>query len=302
MTIDPRARAAFPVAGRTRAAPVRTARAGRARALAALAVGCAGLALAGLASAQDAAPDGAAAAPAPDVAVDGGIGGGTALVPDLDAVRARIEENLPGMRAASVDATPVPGLFEAVIDGQIYYVDESGDYLFDGSLVHLATRENLTEKRLGTLHMAALADVGAANMLSYAPAEPTGRSITIFTDISCGYCRKLHADLDVLLDAGIAVNYLLFPRAGLGSEGDAALESVWCNADPQAAMTAAKSGASVPEATCDNPIEQHVALAQQVGLRGTPLIYTDAGERIPGYREPAAIVDMIESSEPWVAP
>ena len=293
MTIDPRARAAFPVAGRPRAAPVRTARVGRARALAALAVGCAGLALAGLASAQDAAPD---------VADDGAVGGDAAVVPDLDALRARIEANLPGMRAASVDATPVPGLFEAVIDGQIYYVDESGDYLFDGSLVHLATRENLTEARLGTLHMAALTGVGAANMLSYAPVEPSGRSITIFTDISCGYCRKLHADLDVLLDAGIAVNYLLFPRAGLGSEGDAALESVWCNADPQAAMTAAKGGASVPEATCDNPIEQHVALARQVGLRGTPLIYTDAGERIPGYREPAAIVDMIESSEPWVAP
>ena len=314
MTIDPRAPVAFPVPGRPRAAPARTARAARvariarpgcARALAALAFGCAGLAPAGPASAQDAAPPAPAAAPAPDVAtVDGDAGeaGGTAAVPDLDAVRARIEANLPGMRAASVDATPVPGLFEAVIDGQIYYVDASGDYLFDGSLVHLATRENLTEKRLGTLHMAALSDIDAADMLTYTPDEPTGRSVTIFTDISCGYCRKLHADLDVLLDAGIAVHYLLFPRAGLGSEGAAALESVWCNADPQAAMTAAKSGASVPEATCDNPIAEHVALAQQVGLRGTPLIYTDAGERIPGYREPAAIVDMIEASEPWVAP
>ena len=268
----------------------------RAGALARLALGAPlGLLCAALAAPALGQDGGAPAEPAPPAVAPG-------EVPDLDAVRARIEASLPGMSATSVDATPVPGLFEAVIDGSIYYVDESGEYLVDGSLVRLSTRENLTEARLGTLHMASLAKLGEADMLTYTPEKPTGRSITIFTDISCGYCRKLHADIDVLLDAGIAVHYLLFPRAGLGSEGHAALESVWCNPDPQAAMTTAKSGGRVPDAACDNPIEAHVTLAQQVGLRGTPLIYTDAGERIPGFREPAAIVEMIEASEPWVAP
>ena len=243
---------------------------------------------------------GAAAALGHVASAEEGAPGASAATPDLDAVRERLEANLPGMRAASLDATPVPGLFEAVIDGTVYYVDESGEYLVDGSLVRLSTRENLTEARLGTLHMAALADARTP-MLTYEPENPTGRSITVFTDISCGYCRKLHAEIDTLLDAGVAVNYLLFPRAGLGSEGAAALESVWCNADPQAAMTTAKAGGRVPDAECENPIEEHVALAERVGLRGTPLIYTDAGERIPGYREPAALVQMIEASEPWTA-
>ena len=238
------------------------------------------------------------------VAVDAGRASVDASgeVPDLDAVRRRIEASLPGMSPTSVDATPVPGLFEAIIDGTVYYVDESGEYLIDGSLVRLSTRENLTEARMGTLHMAALAELDGAKLLTYEPEEPSGRSITVFTDISCGYCRKLHADIDTLLDAGIAVHYLLFPRAGLGSEGHAALESVWCNEDPQAAMTAAKAGSRVPDATCETPIEEHVALAESVGLRGTPLIYTDAGERIPGYREPAALVQMVGASVPWTAP
>lgn len=245
----------------------------------------------------------ATAAPAAASAASGsGTETGRPPVADLDAVRARLEAQLSGMTATSVDATPVPGLYEAVVDGHIYYVDESGEYLVDGSLVHLSTRENLTEKRLGTLHMATLATLAPEDMLTYEPEKPTGRSITVFTDISCGYCRKLHADIHTLLDAGIAVHYLLFPRAGLDSDGYRALESVWCADDPRAALTAAKTGASVPPRTCDNPIERHVAIAEQLGLRGTPLIYTDAGERIPGYREPAELVRMIRASTPWVAP
>ena len=256
---------------------------------------------AGAAGAQDAAPADASPTAADPAAAPTAVPTAPAVA-DLDAVRERVEANLPGMSPTSVDATPVPGLFEIVIDGTIYYVDASGEYLVDGSLVRLSTRENLTEARMGTLHMATLSELDDAKLLSYEPQQPTGRSITVFTDISCGYCRKLHADLDTFLDAGVAVHYLLFPRAGLGSEGHAALESVWCNEDPQAAMTTAKAGGSVPDASCETPIEEHVALAERVGLRGTPLIYTDAGERIPGYREPEALVEMIRASEPWTAP
>jgi thiol:disulfide interchange protein DsbC len=143
--------------------------------------------------------------------------------------------------------------------------------------------------------------MGEDNMLVYEPDEPTGRSITVFTDISCGFCRRLHADIDQLLDEGVAVRYLLFPRAGLGSSGHQALEDVWCNENPQEAMTVAKAGGKVATSNCTNPIESHVALATQVGLRGTPLIYTDSGVRIPGYREPAELVSIVKESTPYEA-
>jgi len=219
-------------------------------------------------------------------------------LPSLDTLRAGIQEKLPGVQLQSVAETPVDGLFEIIVDGGIYYVDASGDYLIEGSLVELSSRANLTEARLGSLHTDLLSDYDERDMLIYEPDEPSERSITVFTDISCGYCRRLHADIDTLLDAGVRVRYLLFPRAGLDSQGHQALESVWCAEDPLEAMTVAKAGGQVPEASCDNPIEQHVALAQQVGLRGTPLIYTDTGERIPGYREPAELARSVLDSEP----
>lgn len=219
--------------------------------------------------------------------------------PSLTEVRQRVEAALPGITLSSVAETPVNGLYEAIIDGSIYYVDASGQFLLEGSLIELQTRSNLTEARLGTLHMGLLTDLDDEQMLIFEPENPTGRSITVFTDISCGFCRRLHAEIDTLLDEGIAVKYLLFPRSGLGTAGHQALESVWCNENPTDAMTTAKAGGRVPTANCSNPIENHVALAHQVGLRGTPLIYVDNGERIPGYREAAQLVSMIQSSEPY---
>lgn len=216
----------------------------------------------------------------------------------LDAVRASLTERLPGIQITSIEKSPVPGLYEMITDGQIYYVDESAEFLVDGSLIRLSDRANLTDARQGLIHAALIEEIGEENMLIYEPEEPSTRSITVFTDISCGYCRRLHEEIDTLLDAGVRVRYLLFPRAGLGSQGHKDLESVWCADDPQAAMTNAKSGGKIEPASCDNPIESHVALAERLGLRGTPLIYTDSGEKVPGYREATVLAGMVNNSEP----
>ncbi len=216
----------------------------------------------------------------------------------LDEIETRIAERLPGIGITSLKETPVEGLYELVSDGQIYYVDEGAEYLIDGSVIRLSDRANLTDSRLGGIHMSLIEDMGEENMLIYTPEKDTTRSITVFTDISCGYCRRLHGEMDTLLDEGVSVRYLLFPRAGLGSQGHKDLESVWCADDPQAAMTNAKAGGKIEPMTCDNPIEQHVALAERLGLRGTPLIYTDSGEKIPGYREARVLAGMVNQSEP----
>lgn len=216
----------------------------------------------------------------------------------IDAVRGKLEERLPGIAIGEITATPIPGVFELITDGSVYYVDESAEYLFDGSLISLATRENLTDARMGTLHVGMINDIPESQMLIYEPENSIDRAITVFTDISCGYCRKLHQEIDDLLDAGIRVRYLMFPRAGLGSDAHKALESVWCADNPQQAMTDAKAGNPVDPRSCDNPIEAHVALAERVGLRGTPLIYLDNGQRVPGYREPSVLAEIIKSTDP----
>lgn len=193
--------------------------------------------------------------------------------------------------------SPIAGVYEMISGGTIFYVNEAGTVLIEGEMIDLENRVSFTEQKLGQLHMSMIGDLPESEMLVYEPEEPTGRSITVFTDITCGYCQRLHQEIDTLLDSGVAVRYLLFPRAGLDTPAADALESVWCNDDPQAAMTTAKAGGQIPPDSCVNPIEDHVALAQQVGLRGTPLIYLDTGERIPGYRDATTIAEMVTSQE-----
>lgn len=217
---------------------------------------------------------------------------------DIDQVSRTLSENLPGIEFTEVSQSVIPGLYEVITDGQIYYVDKSAEYLIDGSLIRLSDRANLTDARLGRIHMTLIGKMDEKDMLIYEPEKDSTRSITIFTDISCGYCRRLHAELDTLLDEGVRVRYLLFPRAGLDSQGHKDLESVWCADNPQEAMTNAKSGGQIEPKTCDNPIEAHVALAERLGLRGTPLIYTDSGEKVPGYREATVLATMVNRSEP----
>jgi len=226
------------------------------------------------------------------------IGGNALAQATIDEIGERLNKRLPGIDINSLIETQMPGLYEMVSDGRIYYVDESAEYLIDGSLIRLEDRQNLTDQRLGGIHMGLIESVQEKNMLIYEPEEESNRSITVFTDISCGYCRRLHAELDTLLDEGVRVRYLLFPRAGIGSQGHKDLESVWCADDPQSAMTNAKAGGRIEPKSCANPIEEHVAIAQRLGLRGTPLIYTDSGEKIPGYREAAALAHSVNMSEP----
>jgi len=222
-----------------------------------------------------------------------------ALAEGTEELEAEITKRLPELNITSIADTPVDGVYELISGGQIYYIGDGGRYIIDGEMIDLETRDNLTTQRLGSIHIGLINSMDEGDMLVYTPEKDTGRSITVFTDTTCGFCRKLHAELDQILDAGIAVRYLLFPRAGLESAAHQTLESVWCADNPQKAMTLAKSGGRVADASCTNPIESHVALAQQVGLRGTPLIYLDTGAQVPGYRAAQELVRMVKDGEPY---
>jgi len=204
----------------------------------------------------------------------------------------------PGVPVEAFSTAPFDGLFEVITEGRIIYVDAAMTTLFQGEIIDLETGTNMTESRLSGIHMGLINAMGEDNMLVYKAKEDTGRSITVFTDINCGYCRLLHSEIDTLLNAGVSVRYLMFPRAGLDTDSSMALESVWCDDDPQGAMTSAKAGEPIQQNECETPIEQHYALAGQVGLRGTPLIYLDDGTVIPGYREAKVLVEMINTSNP----
>ncbi|MGR9100546.1 MAG: DsbC family protein, partial [Gammaproteobacteria bacterium] len=159
---------------------------------------------------------------------------------------------------------------------------EDGRYILEGKLIDVAARKDLTDVRLAGVRVQALKKVGRDNMIVFEPKESKYK-VSVFTDIDCGYCRKLHSEIDQFMKEGITVQYLFFPRAGLGSKSFQKAVSVWCAEDRQKALTEAKKGNDPEEKTCDNPVKDHMRLGQEFGMTGTPMLVTEKGTIFPGY-------------------
>ena len=190
----------------------------------------------------------------------------------------------------SVRRAPIAGLYEAAMGEDIFYITANGRYLVMGNIFDLKTRANLTSKRRDELQQARnperkqLIDaVNEKDMVVFAPEGETKYTVNVFTDVDCGYCAKIHREVPKLNEAGVKVRYLAFPRAGIGSKTYNTMVSVWCAEDQQKAMTDAKARRKVKEAKCNNPIERHYKLGQELGVTGTPALVLSNGELVPGY-------------------
>lgn len=210
--------------------------------------------------------------------------------PDLQALQAA----LGGAKPDQVRSTSVPGLYEVVIGSQIIYLSEDGRFAIQGDVIDLEARTNLTEARRNDLRVKAVEAVGEDNMVVFSPAGPTKHTVTIFTDIDCGYCRKLHQEIADYNQQGIEVRYLMYPRAGVGSESYDKAVWVWCADDRQDAITRAKRGEEIPHKTCANPVKAQFELGQALGVRGTPSIILENGQMVPGYVPAAQLAKMLE--------
>jgi thiol:disulfide interchange protein DsbC len=120
----------------------------------------------------------------------------------------------------------------------------------------------------------------------------------VFTDIDCGYCRKLHSQIKDYDRQGIQIRYLFYPRAGMDSESARKAEAVWCAKDRHQAMSDAKRGKSVSYRRCDNPVREHYLLGQAVGVTGTPALVLENGELIPGYIPPNRLRRLLDEKFP----
>lgn len=213
---------------------------------------------------------------------------------DTQQVEAALERLFPGSKADSIRPSPVAGLYEVTFDTQIYYMTPDGRYVLVGDVVDAQTRTNLTEPRRNEIRAAAIEEVGEDQMVIFG-TDKAAHTITVFTDIDCGYCRKLHSQIDKYGEKSIRVRYLFFPRAGPGSSSFQKAISVWCSEDRNAALTEAKSGKNPPPKTCENPVARHYALGNRIGVRGTPAIVLEDGELVPGYVSPTRLAKLLES-------
>ena len=215
---------------------------------------------------------------------------------DEAAIRQAMTKSMPSVKVDSVKPAVVKGLFEVVVGANIYYVSEDGKYLLQGRLVDVAARKDLTEAKLNVTRKLAIEKMGQANMIVFKP-KITKYTVTIFTDIDCGYCRKLHSEIDQYLAQGITIQYLFFPRAGKGSDSYNKAVSGWCDEDRNAALTAAKKDQKLPEKTCDNPIDKHMQLAAEFDVKGTPMIISENGNVYPGYLPAKQLVEALENEK-----
>jgi len=236
-----------------------------------------------------------AAACAPDKPADTattGLPGG-----NLEQVRAQLAKYLPEIKPEDVRESSVPGLYEVQQGSLFGYITADGKYLISGDLIDVESGQSLTENRRRGDRVARLKGIGNDQSLIFAPegGADAAHTVTVFTDIDCGYCRKLHREIDQYNAAGIAIRYLFYPRSGPGSESFRKAEAVWCAADPKEALTQAKLGAPVEgKSDCKNPVMAEYQLGQELGLRGTPMIVLPDGEVVNGYVPVEALAQRLE--------
>lgn len=211
-----------------------------------------------------------------------------------DAIRERIAELSPESQVGAIEPSPIEGVYSVMIGADVVYLSGDGRYLLQGEFVDLEARRSLSEDKRAAARLERLNALGEERLLIYEPRGDARHEITVVTDIDCPYCRQMHAQMDEYNAAGIRVRYLLMPRAGKESDSYDKAVSVWCADDPRLAMTRAKAGKSIDRRTCDNPVDEHMALAREFGIRATPTIITDRGRTLSGYRPPDALAEALE--------
>ena len=216
---------------------------------------------------------------------------------DVAIVRAKFIEAAPHLPVASVNESPMPDLYEVHVDGRsaVFHVSADGQFLLAGDLYTLgeAGMENLTEAKREVIRRDFLARANPDGMLVFAPDGTTRAVLTVFTDVTCPYCRRFHDDVAALNEMGIEVRYLAFPRGGIGSDSYKTMRSAWCSDDPKWAIDELKRGNLIPEATCGNPLAEHIQLGNRVGVEGTPTLITGTGKRLSGYMRPSELADQL---------
>ena len=199
-----------------------------------------------------------------------------------------------GGEADSINPTPVTGIYEAKFGTELIYVSADGRYFFSGDLIDGSTRTNLSEQSRTVERKDMLAKVEEKDAVLFKAKGEQKHLLTVFTDVDCGYCVKLHKEVNQLNEAGVSVRYLAYPRAGIGSDSYKKIVNVWCADDKLDAMTKSKAGETIAAKECENPVAKEFELGQKLGVNGTPALFTEDGTMIPGYRPADQLVKMLD--------
>lgn len=206
------------------------------------------------------------------------------IIKNLSAGRSDLNYSVQGK-------SPIAGFYEVQVEGgPLLYVSADGEYFFDGSLYQVKAGRfvDVLDIRLSKARRDLFADRSTSDMIIFKPAGETKAVMNVFTDVDCGYCRKLHTEMGELNSYGIEVRYLAYPRSGIPSESYDKIATAWCAQNQRDTLTRIKNGEDVPTSVCaDNPVADHFALGRKIGVSGTPSIILMDGSMIPGYQSAA---------------
>ncbi|MTI64666.1 DsbC family protein [Methylophaga sp.] len=214
---------------------------------------------------------------------------------ETDKLKKQLEKALPGVTVNNLKKVDNTQLYEGVINGEILYFSADARYVLQGELVSLESRTNLTEQRRVSLRKDIIDGLDEKDMIIFEP-EKTEHTLTVFTDIDCVYCRKMHSEIEQYKDLGIRIRYMAYPRGGIDSESYDDAVTVWCNDDRQEAMTRAKAGEELKAKTCENPVKAEFETGQKLGVQGTPALFTESGQMLPGYVPPERLKEILEQT------
>ncbi|MCP4274616.1 MAG: DsbC family protein [Gammaproteobacteria bacterium] len=222
----------------------------------------------------------------------------------LDFLQQQIEKKIPGVKVDSIRKSKMPGLYEVMSSGQLLYVSKDAQYLISGKLFSISNGvRDLTAESMERFELIKAPSrrekinaINEKDMIVFKATDEKYR-VTVFTDVDCSYCRKLHKEMKNYNKLGITVQYMGFPRAGIGSPSHKKLQSVWCADDPLDAMNKAKIDRTFGSNTCDDPLEKHIRLVKEFGLTGTPAIILKSGRLIPGFIDPRRLLTLVKDDE-----
>ena len=228
------------------------------------------------------------------IALPLGFAAGGASAADL--TKEELAGRLNGISVDDISDSPIAGMYQVAVGANVAYVTKDGRYIIRGDIIDATTSANVSEETRARARATMLHGVDPASMIVFKPANgPAKHTVTIFTDVDCGYCRQFHREIDKVTALGIEVHYLFFPRTGPNTESWFKAEGVWCAKDHNVALTRAKLGGEVPDASCGNtPVESHYALGKRIGVRGTPAVFTETGDYIGGYLPPATLAKVLD--------
>ena len=215
---------------------------------------------------------------------------------DIKAAKETIKSIFKNVDEKNISPSPITGLYEVIIPPRLYYVSADGKYLFNGDLIDIRRNQNISKIKRSKAVLDSVNALGEDAMIIFGKPD-LKHTVTVFTDIDCAYCRKLHSQIDEYNKRGIRIRYIAYPRAGVGSASFKKAEAVWCSKDRKAALTKAKNDLPVKSKKCDNPVAAEFALGNKIGIRGTPALVLEDGSIVPGYIPPARLAEGLDGAK-----